>query len=57
VKAGGTTAAVEGTAFVAECLKASSGVPNTLECTITAVVDNIHVDSDLWDVASVSDTQ
>jgi hypothetical protein len=57
VKAGGTTAAVEGTAFVAECVKAASGAPNTVDCTITAVVDNIHVDSDLWDVASVSDTQ
>jgi len=57
VKAGGTTAAVEGTAFVAECTPAASGAPQTLTCTITAVVDNIHVDSDLWDVASVSDTQ
>jgi FecR protein len=57
VEAGGTTAAVEGTAFVAECLKDADGKPNTLDCTITAVVDNIHVDSDLWDVASVSDTQ
>lgn len=57
VEAGGTTAAVEGTAFVAECLKDSDGTPNQLECTIKAVVDNIHVDSDLWDVASVSDTQ
>ena len=57
VKAGGTTAAVEGTAFVAECLPAASGAPQTVTCTITAVVDNIHVDSDLWDVASVSDTQ
>jgi hypothetical protein len=56
VKAGGTTAAVEGTAFVAECLPAASGTPQTVTCTITAVVDNIHVDSDLWDVASVSNT-
>jgi hypothetical protein len=57
VKAGGTTAAVEGTAFVAECVPSSDGTPQQVTCTFTAVVDNIHVDSDVWDVASVSNTQ
>jgi hypothetical protein len=56
VKAGGTTAAVEGTAFVAKCVP-QSGSDQQVSCTFTAVVDNIHVDSDAWDVASVSDAQ
>jgi hypothetical protein len=55
VKAGGTTAAVEGTAFVAKCVPASDG-SQTVNCTFTAVVDNIKVDSDAWDVTSVTDT-
>jgi hypothetical protein len=55
VKAGGTTAAVEGTAFVAKCVPASDG-SQTVSCTFTAVVDNIKVGSDLWDVTNVSDT-
>jgi len=57
VKAGGTTAAVEGTAFVAQCVPSSDGTPQQVTCTFTAVVDNIHVDSDAWDVASVSNAQ
>ena len=56
VKAGGTTAAVEGTAFVAKCVPQDGG-DQQVSCTFTAVVDNIHVDSDAWDVASVSDAQ
>jgi hypothetical protein len=55
VKAGGTTAAVEGTAFVAKCVPAGNG-SQTVNCTFTAVVDNIKVDSDAWDVTSVTDT-
>jgi hypothetical protein len=54
VKAGGTTAAVEGTAFVATCVPKSDG-SQAVDCTFTAVVDNIQVDSDLWDVTSVTD--
>jgi hypothetical protein len=54
VKAGGTTAAVEGTAFVAKCVPQDSG-DQEVSCTFTAVVDNIHVGSDDWDVANVSD--
>jgi hypothetical protein len=53
VKAGGTTAAVEGTAFVAKCVAKTDGSP--ADCTFTAVVDDIKVDSDLWDVTSVTD--
>jgi hypothetical protein len=56
VKAGGTTAAVEGTAFVAKCVPQDGG-DQQVSCTFTAVVDNIHVGSDAWDVASVSDAQ
>ena len=55
VKAGGTTAAVHGTAFVASCVPAASGAPQQVTCTFTAVVDDIHVGSDLWDVTSVTD--
>jgi len=55
VKAGGTTAAVEGTAFVAKCVAKSDG-SQAVDCTFTAVVDNIKVDSDLWDVTSVTNT-
>ena len=54
VKAGGTTAAVEGTAFVATCVPKSDG-SQAVDCTFTAVVDDIKVDSDLWDVTSVTD--
>jgi hypothetical protein len=54
VKAGGTTAAVQGTAFVAKCVPNSDG-SQAVDCTFTAVVDDIKVDSDLWDVASVTD--
>ena len=39
MKAGGTTAAVEGTAFVVMCVDDA----NKLTCTFTAVVDNIKV--------------
>ena len=56
VKAGGTTAAVEGTAFVAECVPQNSG-DQQVSCTFTAVVDDIKVDSDVWDVVNVSDSQ
>jgi hypothetical protein len=55
VKAGGTTAAVEGTAFVATCVPKTDG-SQQVNCTFTAVVDNIQVDSDLWDVTNVTDT-
>ncbi len=54
VKAGGTTAAVEGTAFVAKCVPKTNG-SQAVDCTFTAVVDDIKVDSDLWDVTSVTD--
>jgi hypothetical protein len=54
VKAGGTTAAVEGTAFVAKCVPKTDG-SQAVDCTFTAVVDDIKVGSDLWDVASVTD--
>jgi len=57
VKAGGTTAAVEGTAFVVQCVPKADGTPQQVTCTVTAVVDDIHVGSDAWDVASVSDAQ
>jgi hypothetical protein len=55
VKAGGTTAAVEGTAFVAKCVPNTDGT-QAVDCTFTAVVDDIKVGSDLWDVTSVTDT-
>jgi hypothetical protein len=51
VKAGGTTAAVEGTAFVVTCTPQSTGQAS---CTVTAVVDNVNVSSDAWDVTSVT---
>ena len=54
VKAGGTTAAVEGTAFVVKCVPKSDG-SQQVTCTVTAVVDDIHVSSDDWDVTSVTD--
>lgn len=55
VKAGGTTAAVEGTAFVVKCVPQADGTPQQASCSITAVVDDIHVDSDAWDVTSATD--
>ena len=55
VKAGGTTAAVEGTAFVAKCTPKTDGTQKA-DCTFTAVVDNIHVSSDAWDVTSVTNS-
>jgi hypothetical protein len=55
VKAGGTTAAVEGTAFVAKCVPNTDGT-QAVDCTFTAVVDDIKVDSDSWDVTSVTDS-
>ena len=55
VKAGGTTAAVEGTAFVAKCVPKTNG-SQAVDCTFTAVVDDIKVDSDIWDVTSVTNT-
>jgi hypothetical protein len=54
VKAGGTTAAVEGTAFVVECPPPDAGA-DQVSCTVTAVVDNVKVDSDAYDVGSVTD--
>ena len=53
VKAGGTTAAVEGTAFVAKCVPKVTG-EKEVTCTFTAVVDDIKVSSDDWDVTSVT---
>jgi ferric-dicitrate binding protein FerR (iron transport regulator) len=53
VKAGGTTAAVEGTAFVASCVPKVNG-KQEVTCTFTAVVDDIKVGSDAWDVTSVT---
>jgi hypothetical protein len=54
VKAGGTTAAVEGTAFVVECPPPAAPTDD-MQCKVTAVVDNVQVDSDAWDVTSVTD--
>ena len=53
VKAGGTTAAVEGTAFVVTCVPQENG-DQEVTCTVTAVVDDIKVSSDAWDVTSVT---
>ena len=53
VKAGGTTAAVEGTAFVVKCVPKDNG-QQQVTCTVTAVVDDINVSSDAWDVTSVT---
>ena len=53
VKAGGTTAAVEGTAFVVKCVPKTDG-SKEVTCTVTAVVDDIKVSSDDWDVTSVT---
>jgi hypothetical protein len=55
VKAGGTTAAVEGTAFVVKCTPEDNG-QQQVSCTVTAVVDDINVSSDAWDVTSVTST-
>jgi hypothetical protein len=55
VKAGGTTAAVEGTAFVVKCTPQTNG-KQQVTCTVTAVVDNIQVSSDAWDVTSVTNS-
>lgn len=55
VKAGGTTAAVEGTAFVVKCVPNSDSSSKTANCTVQAVVDNINVTSDAWDLANASD--
>ncbi|MFI5047002.1 MAG: FecR domain-containing protein [Acidimicrobiia bacterium] len=52
IKAGGATAAVEGTAFVVTCPTPTSG---PVSCSITAIVDNIGVNSDEWNVTSVTD--
>ena len=54
IKAGGATAAVEGTAFVVKCPPPGTTPPS---CTVTAVVDDISVDSDDWNVTSVTDAQ
>jgi hypothetical protein len=51
IKAGGATAAVEGTAFVVVCPE------DATSCDITAVVDDIGVNSDNWNVTSVTDAQ
>jgi hypothetical protein len=56
VKAGGTTAAVEGTAFVVKCVPNSDPTTKTANCTVQAVVDNINVTSDAWDLAGSTDT-
>ena len=53
LKAGGTTAAVEGTAFVGKCVPKDSG-KQEISCSFTAVVDDIKVSSDEWDVTSVA---
>ena len=53
VKAGGTTAAVEGTAFVVKCVPKTDG-SKEVTCTVTAVVDDVKVSSDDWDVTSVT---
>jgi hypothetical protein len=55
VKAGGTTAAVEGTAFVVKCVPNPGSTTKTANCTVQAVVDNINVTSDAWDLANASD--
>jgi hypothetical protein len=52
IKAGGATAAVEGTAFAVTCPPAGSA---TVACTVTAIVDTVAVDSDQWSVTSVTD--
>jgi hypothetical protein len=53
VKAGGTTAAVQGTAFVVKCVPKTDG-SQQVTCTVTAVVDDSKVSSDDWDVTSVT---
>jgi hypothetical protein len=55
VKAGGTTAAVEGTAFIVKCVPATDTSSKTVTCTVQAVVDNINVTSDAWDLANATD--
>ena len=54
IKAGGATAAVEGTAFAVTCPPAGS---TAVACTVTAIVDSISVDSDEWTVTSVTDAE
>lgn len=54
VKAGGTTAAVEGTAFIVSCAPAAGSTDKTVTCTMQAVVDNINVTSDAWDLANAT---
>jgi len=54
IKAGGATAAVEGTAFAVTCPPAGS---TAVTCTVTAIVDSIAVDSDDWTVTSVTDAK
>ena len=49
IKAGGATAAVEGTAFVVSCSAVGAA------CSVTAIVDDISVTSDDWVVTSVTD--
>jgi hypothetical protein len=53
LKAGGTTAAVEGTAFVGKCVPKDDD-KQAVSCSFTAVVDDIKVSSDDWDVTSVT---
>ena len=55
VKAGGTTAAVEGTAFIVKCAPVAGSTDKTVTCTVQAVVDNINVTSDAWDLANATD--
>jgi hypothetical protein len=55
VKAGGTTAAVEGTAFIVKCVPSADPSSKTVTCTVQAVVDNINVTSDAWDLANATD--
>ena len=55
VKAGGTTAAVEGTAFIVKCVPNTDATNKTASCTVQAVVDNINVTSDAWDLANATD--
>jgi hypothetical protein len=52
IKAGGATAAVEGTAFAVSCPPATGSA--SVACTVTAIVDTVSVDSDDWTVTSVT---
>ena len=51
IKAGGATAAVEGTAFVVSCPSVGSG---SSACSVTAIVDTVSVNSDDWTVTSAT---